>query len=338
MELEEERLRLMSHSRSILERCEILSVKDEELNSRMLSAEDVAIDLQASVFNFQDRREEANLRKQEADEKTRDVSYRGAELRVKQAELKDTSDRLALLEAEVTQEDAALSEDELKLLESRVSVEAELEHLRSSLVDVEARFSKLEQTFLCSRSALREVEAEEASLKGDGGLLDEIEAHVEFVTSAFNVKEKKLASEDADSRAQEGDSLEREASIFPEFHRGDDARSRAEERLRELQAKEGESEQQRIKLYERQRDLGCADIRLSGLEGALGIRPPDVEYDVEHASDCNDVFEMRIELDMLRLAESRWSDHIRDQQNSIQRLEKEIAEATLALFADPAVS
>merc|ERR1712232_269935 len=143
-----------------------------------------------------------------------------------------------------------------------------------------------------------------------------------------------LASEDADSRAQEGDSLEREASISPEFQRGEEMRSRAKERLRELQAKESESEQQRIKLYERQHDLGCADIRLTGLEGALGIRPPAVDCNIDHGfNDCNDVFEMRNKLDMLRLAESRWSDHVREQQSSIQRLEKEIADATQALFA-----
>lgn len=316
--LEAERLRLNSHCRSISERTELLGVREEELQRRGELVQASTQSLAESERAFQDRRASAAARLAEAEQRLREVVDRDEVMQRTEADLRQEEEQLAQLEAEASRGEAGAADEELVLLEARNAVEAELERLRGERASLQAQASSLDQQLDACGQGLRKAQRDKAALLCDVALLGEIESQVAPIRRALEGRERPLAAGEGEAGAREADCEEREAHLLPEYTCGVETLAVAEERARELAAREEESERHRSRLLQRQRDLGGAEIRLSGLEGALRQqRPPPAGEDES---------DLRRRLGKLRAADAGWSEKVRAQQAAVQLLEARAAE------------
>merc|ERR1711933_84866 len=129
---------------------------------------------------------------------------------------------------------------------------------------------------------------------------------------------------ETDMRAQEADCDEREARLLPEYRRCIEALDAAEEHARELHARKDESRRQQMQLMQRQRDLGGAEIRISGIESALRRQQDTGTPKFNRPAVSVNVEEMQKRLARLRHADAEWAEQVQRQQAEIHRLEMRV--------------
>jgi len=329
-QLEAERLRLMSHSRSIIERAECLAVREEELDRRAIAVQASAEALLDSEYDFEARCSDAEVQRLDAERMLCEVVDRESSAQATEAELQTQEAKLAELEAEAARGEAALADNELVLLEAQNAAEADLQRERDRSVALETKAAALDRECESCSCALRQAAAEDAELSGDEALLTEIETQVAPIRHGLNTRERALIAKEVEIRAWEADCDEREARLFPEYQHSFEALACAQERMRELRFREEESERQRSRLLQRQRELGGAEIRLSGFEGALRQRDSGKESLPRGLEE--DEAECRGRLARLRSADAVWAERVRAQQAKVQNLEARLAELEALRF------
>jgi len=328
-QLEQERLRLASHSRSVTERSECLAVREEEAAHLQSDCElrlETFLDAERA---FAARRDEAARRRGEAEGALREVERQEAALADLEAALLEEEAQLQQLEVEAARGEADVADEELLLLEARGVVESELERLQLERAAQDAEASSLCRRLEDCRRAIDEAQRDMAALACDDALLAEIEAQLPALRRYSERRERALVAGEAHARAREADCEEREAWLVPEYHGCGQLLSSVEARERELRAREEEGERQRSELLQRQRDLGGAEIRLSGYEGALQQRRALAEsgrLGSEAAAAPEEEPELRRRLSRLRAAEAGWAEKVLAQQASVQRLEARATE------------
>mmetsp|Transcript_109309 Transcript_109309/g.352876 ORF Transcript_109309/g.352876 Transcript_109309/m.352876 type:complete len:394 (+) Transcript_109309:70-1251(+) len=326
LQLENERVRLVSNSRCLSDRSESLALRDAELEERVRGLDGALQRLAQSERELQERHADVEARLAQSPTLLDQVAEREEKAGRAEEELEQQASRLAELESEATSREGAVAQEELLLMQERNSVEAELERVRQGQAELDAKAEALSQEREDCLRQLDEAERERQMLRGDEALLTEIEQQVGLVRGRLSERERALAADETDFRAREADCEEREARLLPECRLGAEALARAEERLRELCAREEESKQQQCRLLRRQRDLGGEEIRLSGLEGALlrrqgGLAGPAAG---PGGGEAGDVEEMQRRLHRLKHADADWVERVRLQQLEVDRLEAKV--------------
>lgn len=357
-QLEEERLRLLSHSRSIVERADALCVHEDDLNLRLVDAQEQAAALEASIMSFEGRRAQSERARCVGFQGAAEVARRDREVRCAEASCADLDKKLTEGETELSREEARLADEELLFLEARARVEAELGKLWAERCAQRDRAAADEASIEFVISDLRDTEAEEATMFSDQTLLAEVEASVAPVDAILRASERNARVREAELRAREVDCDEREALALPRHARVKEALDLAAGRLREARAQEEEGERQRSRLLGMQRDLGNAGARLAGREEALlqghlpqqprgGVAPPLATAasaaGLQHHGQPQRSWQLRNEAndhvvsavpgasmtaarDNLRAADDIWARRVRGQQEALLQLEARAAE------------
>lgn len=254
-------MRLTSHSRSITERAEGLVVREEELDRRAQAVQVGMLEIGTKGNEFQERRAEASRQHAAAEWLFEQADEREHAVRQEEDDLREMEAELVKLEAEATRCEAKITTEEAVQLEERNSAEMELERCRNEHFNLEERAAVLHHVCATCNQSLQEVLHEEVVLCEDEALLTEIEIQVAPVRRGLAEREQRISASELEARIREADCEEREARFCPEYQRCIEALASAEERLREVGAREQQSEKQRSRLVQRQRDLGGAEIR-----------------------------------------------------------------------------
>lgn len=262
----------------------------------------------------------------------REAAERERALARREKASQDQTLRVEELDRDARMQEEAVAEEELALMEERNVIEEELQKSNRHSNDLEAEVHAAQRMIQELIRQAAEVDQERRVLAGDEHLLSEIEDQVEPIRRSLSERERQLQESEAALSAGQADCDEREARILPEYRHCLETLDMLEQRARELQSREEESKRQHARLLQRQRDLGGAEVRLSGLEGAvqrwsqvLDSEQPRAESD----GSAQDIEEMRERLARLRSSEVDWAERVRLQQREIERLESQVQQVEL---------
>eukprot|EP00927_Polykrikos_kofoidii_P054285 TRINITY_DN48726_c0_g1_i1.p1 TRINITY_DN48726_c0_g1~~TRINITY_DN48726_c0_g1_i1.p1 ORF type:complete len:493 (+),score=104.08 TRINITY_DN48726_c0_g1_i1:148-1626(+) len=356
-QLEEERQRLDAQCRAAAERAGSLALQEGHFDQRSQMLESCERELKRFERAVCERRESAADVISQREGALREVEQREEAVTKSEQELQGHAAWLEDLEREVLACEEALAREEFDFMDERNRDEDELARLRRERSELRAQAATRDAERDECQRWIEEVERERDLLAADEQLLAEIQEQVGPTRRSLHERETRLGVEEVDLRAREADLDEREARVLPEYHWCLQNLNAAEERARELRGREEESERQRLRLLRRQRDLGGAEIRLSGLEGAVRHQqgPASASCDgsdkgafapanstasagvtlacsvatgngsVDQTSHCSPE-EMQACLMRLRRADADWAERVRSQQCEIQRLEARAAQ------------
>eukprot|EP00933_Yihiella_yeosuensis_P042978 TRINITY_DN3765_c1_g5_i1.p1 TRINITY_DN3765_c1_g5~~TRINITY_DN3765_c1_g5_i1.p1 ORF type:complete len:398 (+),score=117.87 TRINITY_DN3765_c1_g5_i1:67-1260(+) len=316
-QLEEERQRLATQCHGFQQRVDAVVAAEQELELRAadLNEDFDRLDLGGEELLWSKADAEDGLA--EADQQLRALAESRIAIAATEEGLLKEAAELQELEAEVLAEEARIAEEESQLLEARNLAESELRRFRKAHEEVEEEESSFHLEMEDCGRQLDETERQQWALNADRQLLAEIEAQVEPIRRRLMERELRLEVEEQELSAREADCDERETSLSPEYQYHIQALVTAESRHRELESREQESLEQQRRLIQRQRDLGCTEIRLSGQEGALRQQSSGTLKSLSVESDK----EVRRKLLRLRSSESDWAERLRLQQLEVQKLE-----------------
>eukprot|EP00929_Paragymnodinium_shiwhaense_P014320 TRINITY_DN122228_c0_g1_i1.p1 TRINITY_DN122228_c0_g1~~TRINITY_DN122228_c0_g1_i1.p1 ORF type:complete len:402 (-),score=132.45 TRINITY_DN122228_c0_g1_i1:124-1329(-) len=335
-ELEDERIRLEAVCRAAAERWSALTLREADLEKRGLRIEEHREQLWQGEAGLAERRAGTQSRLRELEELRKEVAGREAIVRRGEVELRRHVMSLETLEREVASGEETVAQEELNLIEERNRRDEKLHLIQAQRTD----FNRQAQN---DQDELREVEQQFAALteeqellQGDEQLLLQIQEQIAPTRRSLAERESRLSSDEMDVLMRLADCEEKEAHLVPEHQRTLEALRANEGRARELQAREDESEGQRLRLLRRQRDLSGTELRLSGLETAVQRRQqsaahaPDADGAVARratAGPGKDVRppmhleDMQERLAALRGSDEDWQEKLRQQQAEVQRLE-----------------
>lgn len=322
-ELEAERQRIVQRSSDLGERGENLLIHETELEDRVLGLESRKERVAAAGLELRRRHAEFEAKLAQVDSLLREAAKRQEGSRLWEQMLAEQAEQLRCLEVnDIQAKEEAVAQEELALIEQRNRVEGELEAARHTHTSLESEALAHERQAEAEVLRMGEVEREVAALGDDEVLLTEIESQLEPIRRSLEAREARMHEEERRLIQQQAICEEEEASALPPWHESLNQLEALEERARELDAREEESAQQQLRLLQRQRNLGGAEIRLSGLEGALQRQDgASGRPSVRGESEVLDADEMHQRLLKLRRAEATWGERVREQQAETQRLE-----------------
>lgn len=327
-QLDAERRRLAAAADSVGEMSDRLLRREAELEQRVQRLE-ASLQQEATVRSeMQERRASIHSRAQALDRSMREAAERERALARRESASQEQSQRMSSLDQEARAMEEAVAEEELALMEERNAIEAELEQSRQNWSNLEAEVQAAQRMMQEIARQAAEVDQECRALAGDEHLLSEIEDQVEPIRRSLAERERQLEESEAVLAARQADCDEREATILPEYRHCLEILDMLEQRAHELHAREEESERQRKRLLQRQRDLGGAEVRLSGLEGAVQRKSRSLHGQLQ-SDGVRDVDEMRERLSRLRSSEADWEERVRLQQAEIQQLESQVQQVEL---------
>lgn len=334
-QLEGARAWVASQHSSIASRGESLQQREGELELRALRHGDGLQELQAATRDFMLRRAEAEAPEgelAEVDALLRAASQRELALHRCEGELAAQVARLEELERDVQARELEARGGEAALLEERNCIEDACAPVGAEHARLKAKAVGLDRERAAVSAKLREVEQERETLLADELLLAEIEGQIEPIRRSLAARELRLATDEADVGTHEAEREKGEAALLHEQASCDAQLHQLEDRARELRSRKEESEQQLQRVLSRQRDLGGAEIRLHGLEGALrshAVAERTAE-DSRSGSATAAPEEAQMRLAKLRRADAVWGVRVHAQEAEIRELEARVEELETA--------
>lgn len=240
-----------------------------------LRAQQLNVGLQQAVLGDQRLREHEETlgaKNAELESLLQEVIEQEDVVRLCEEELPTLATSTQSLETELRTEEEAVAAEELALIESRNAAEAKLQLLKDESAALEEKLVVMSRDDGECCRCFDELERERRLLRGDEAILAQVHEQVDPLRRRLSDQAAGLAAEEAELHILEVQCDEEEPQVVHEHNRTSELLSALELRACELASREEEGEQKRSRLLQRQRDLGGAEIRLSGLECALQQR------------------------------------------------------------------
>lgn len=320
-QLDEERNKLGAQCRSSTERAGALHLREAELEERAQALEVATEEIAENERQLGERWSQAQAELAELEATQLELDRREAHMKRDEDEMRSLSASLEALEGDAGRREEALADEESALMDERNAVEDELSKLLQDKTEhrylIKAHEDELEDLKL----RIDEVEAERDMFSSDDQLLTDIQEQVEPLCSTLSQREGKLSADETDLCSREADCDQREATLVVEYRRSIDQLQVAEERTAELKQREAVSEQQLLRLIERQREQGAGELRLSSLEGALVRQRDTAPQPLNRGPTVAAEKDMRAKLAKLRRGDAEWAGRIQAQQAEVRRLQ-----------------